>query len=123
MNNYMCANRHLFRAPEPVCPRPDCTAEVRPTSVSPMSDAPMPNFNRLDPLPESEVLHGGAQRGGKTHTIRWHAYVDGQRTRRTSAMKDGDYAWDATCSCGWDSGTGGATYKSVNDAVQVHKLL
>lgn len=35
MNNYLCANRHHFRAPTPVCPTPGCTAEVRHPNYKP----------------------------------------------------------------------------------------
>lgn len=114
LKNYLCANRHHFRSDGPACPSPGCTAEVRPTAVNPY-EGPAPAFEKLPrgdwPEPAPVVAH----------RIRWWAWVDGERVPRTSTMKDGSFGWDATCACGWDSRTGGATMASVDKMVQAHK--
>lgn len=57
------------------------------------------------------------------HTIRWFAVVDGTRIARRSWMTpaNGWHGFDATCSCGWDSRTGGALQARIDDAVRDHK--
>jgi hypothetical protein len=60
MKSYLCANRHHFRNGSPECPVPDCTAEVRPTTVSPL-DGPAPDFEKLK----------------VEHEIQWWEYEDG----------------------------------------------
>lgn len=55
------------------------------------------------------------------HSIRWWAYVDGGRVPRQSTMKSGQFGWDVTCSCGWESRTGGATMASLDRTVAAHK--
>ena len=55
-----------------------------------------------------------------THRIRWFAVADGQRFPRTHIMR-GQWGYDAVCSCGWDSRTGGALRRYVEDAVADHK--
>lgn len=61
---------------------------------------------------------------GTTHHITWWVYVgsgaDKQRIRRTSTMR-GRWDFDATCTCGWDSQTGGAVRGYVTRAVADHK--
>jgi hypothetical protein len=54
--------------------------------------------------------------------IRWFAVTEGQRIPATSTMR-GTWGWDATCSCGWDTRTGGATRSYVREEVRLHKLL
>jgi hypothetical protein len=57
-----------------------------------------------------------------THRISWFVYLeDGVRTRYSSAMTGELPAWDLTCSCGWDSRTGGATKGSVRKLMAQHK--
>lgn len=56
------------------------------------------------------------------HKISFFAYVDGERTRRTSTMPNSAFGWDATCGCGWDSKTGGAVMAEVDRMVAAHKL-
>lgn len=59
------------------------------------------------------------------HRITWwvHAW-DGQghseKLRHTSTMR-GLWGWDASCECGWESRTGGATKSSVQRDVRDHK--
>lgn len=126
--SYLCANGHHFSAPKPRCPYPNCTAEVRPTAMSPSTDGTKPSFKHLPKLPETELLAPlpasspapGPTPTGK-HSIRWWAYVDRGRSRRTSSMRNLEFRWDATCSCGWDSDTGGDTMNNVEKLVKEHK--
>jgi hypothetical protein len=57
--------------------------------------------------------------------VRWFVWADGAtrpvRIPHTSMMR-GQWGWDATCSCGWESRTGGATRGSVEKAVWGHKF-
>lgn len=54
--------------------------------------------------------------------IRWFAVAEGLRIPATATMR-GSWGWDATCTCGWDSRTGGATKTYVQGEVRTHKLL
>jgi hypothetical protein len=56
------------------------------------------------------------------HRISWFAYADGKRIPRTASMR-GTWGYDVTCSCGWDSRTGGATKSYLTAEVQLHKIL
>lgn len=55
------------------------------------------------------------------HRIRWYVVVDGQRIPKTSAMRGTWPGYEATCSCGWDSRTGGALRRVVAEKVADHK--
>ena len=52
--------------------------------------------------------------------IKWFAVWGGQRFPREKSMRG--MGWDATCSCGWDSKTGGALESSVKRDIANHKL-
>ena len=58
--------------------------------------------------------------------ISWWVYVGGrdgipwERIRHQATMR-GWVAWDATCTCGWDSQTGGAVRSYVEREVWTHK--
>lgn len=54
--------------------------------------------------------------------IRWFAVTEGRRIPATKNLR-GTWGWDATCSCGWDSRTGGAVLRYVREQVSLHKLL
>ena len=54
------------------------------------------------------------------HRITWWVYAGSERIRRTAAMR-GTWGYDATCSCGWDTHTGGATRGYVQREVDFHK--
>ena len=56
------------------------------------------------------------------HTIKWYVYADGEKIRRTATMR-GDWGYDATCSCGWETNTGGAIKRVISDEVWIHKLV
>lgn len=59
------------------------------------------------------------------HHITWWVYATGSRdrVRHTGRMRGHWPGWDATCQCGWDSSTGGATKGSVTRDAQGHKLM
>jgi hypothetical protein len=56
------------------------------------------------------------------HRIRWFVYADGDREPRphTGGMR-GRWGWDAKCTCGWESRTGGAVRSFVQGLVDDHK--
>lgn len=54
------------------------------------------------------------------HEARWYVWAGGERMPRTSKMR-GTWGYDAECSCGWGSKTGGATERSVLDALWDHR--
>lgn len=58
---------------------------------------------------------------GVTHTISWWVYAGRERIRKTSHMR-GTWGHDVTCTCGWDSQTGGATRGSVERDLWQHKF-
>lgn len=56
------------------------------------------------------------------HRIRWFVRVGlHEWIPRTSSMR-GLWFYDAKCSCGWESRTGGATRRAVSDAIWLHKV-
>jgi hypothetical protein len=54
------------------------------------------------------------------HAIRWFVWAGGQKMPHTAMMR-GPWGYDAECSCGWKSHTGGATRRCVEDEVWMHK--
>jgi len=61
----------------------------------------------------------------KAHRITWYVwasngYGESVKMRHTAKMR-GTWGWDAECSCGWASKTGGATKGSVEQYVWQHK--
>lgn len=53
-------------------------------------------------------------------TIKWfYVTPDGQKYRNIKGLIS--WAWDATCSCGWESRSGGAIKASVQRSVDDHK--
>jgi len=61
----------------------------------------------------------------KTHRITWWVYAGSgesrERIRHTASMR-GQWGYDATCACGWDSRTGGALRRYVESEVWFHKF-
>jgi len=53
------------------------------------------------------------------HRISWSVWAGGQKLPHTSTMR-GTWGWDATCSCGFQTRTGGATRASVERDVWNH---
>ena len=54
------------------------------------------------------------------HQIRWFVWAGDEKILRTSTMR-GSWGYDAECSCGWQSRTGGALERYVKELVQRHK--
>jgi hypothetical protein len=52
--------------------------------------------------------------------IKWFVYNGNEKTRYTGGL--GFRAWDASCSCGWQTKTGGAIRASVLRDVNTHKI-
>jgi hypothetical protein len=53
--------------------------------------------------------------------IKWFVWSMGEKMPRTASMR-GEWGYDAVCSCGWETKTGGATYRCVLDEVISHKF-
>lgn len=53
-------------------------------------------------------------------TIKWFVYSGNEKIRYESTMR-GTWGYDATCSCGWETKTGGAIRSSVEADVELHK--
>ena len=54
------------------------------------------------------------------HQIKWFVWAGDQRIPHTANMR-GSWGWDAECSCGWATHTGGAIRARVLDEVAAHK--
>jgi hypothetical protein len=54
--------------------------------------------------------------------IKWFVYSMGEKMRHNSTMR-GTWGWDAECSCGGESKTGGAIRSSVATDVEMHKRI
>lgn len=52
--------------------------------------------------------------------ITWYGYFGAERVRLSRWMRPTGY--DATCSCGWDSRTGGAIRACIQREIYSHKL-
>jgi hypothetical protein len=57
---------------------------------------------------------------GEKVTIKWFVWAGDVKMPYESSMR-GTWGWDATCSCGWQTRTGGAVRSSVLESVQDHK--
>jgi hypothetical protein len=57
----------------------------------------------------------------RAHRVRWFARTATARIPRTSQMRGGDWGWDATCSCGWETGTGGGVETYVAQKIAQHR--
>ena len=54
--------------------------------------------------------------------IKWFAvFQDGSKMRNLQGFVHN--AWDVTCSCGWETKTGGAIKASVLRDVEMHKIM
>jgi hypothetical protein len=63
------------------------------------------------------------------HTVRWFVYTGGtnpdgtaERIPRTSSMRGSWPGYEAECSCGWKSRTGGGVESWVRELVSEHKI-
>lgn len=59
--------------------------------------------------------------GMTEHKITWWVYAGSEKIRRTAKMR-GTWGYDVTCSCGWETRTGGAVKRYIADEVYFHKL-
>lgn len=55
-------------------------------------------------------------------TIKWFVYASEEKMRYTSTMR-GTWGYDAECSCGWATSTGGAIKRCVLEDVKLHKIM
>ena len=56
------------------------------------------------------------------HHVRWFVYTStGERIPRAASMRGQWPGYDAVCSCGWDSRTGGGLRRWVAELVAKHK--
>lgn len=63
----------------------------------------------------------------REHRARWYVYAGGhgtplEKTPHAATMRGHWPGFDVTCSCGWESRTGGATRRSVADMLDDHRL-
>lgn len=58
----------------------------------------------------------------QTHRIRWFGIdpTDGKQIPRNRYMPAKCWGWDAKCSCGWETRTGGAIQERVRESVHFH---
>lgn len=81
----------------------------------------------VDPMPSCCMDHAAEQverqaqaHAAIEHKATWFVWAGGEKMRRTSSMR-GMWGYDVTCSCGWESRTGGATERSVREALRRHR--
>jgi hypothetical protein len=55
------------------------------------------------------------------HRISWWVYAGSEKIRHTARMR-GTWGYDVTCSCGWETRTGGAVRRHIKDEIYLHKL-
>jgi hypothetical protein len=55
-------------------------------------------------------------------TIKWFVYAGEEKIAHNSTMR-GTWGYDAECSCGWKTTTGGAIKSCVSEEVKWHKIL
>lgn len=53
--------------------------------------------------------------------ITWFVWTGGERFPKTANMR-GEWGYDAKCSCGYETRTGGATRKYVENQMRLHKI-
>ena len=54
--------------------------------------------------------------------IKWFSVSrDGSKMRNNQGFIS--YSWDVTCSCGWETKTGGAIKSFIKDEVEYHKVM
>lgn len=54
-------------------------------------------------------------------TIKWFVYAGGEKIARQASMR-GRWDYDATCSCGWETKTGGGVLSYIQNEVETHKM-
>jgi hypothetical protein len=99
------------RLPQPLC---ECGALFKPGGCTPDHCNNESSYNA--PIRPPHHIATPTEK----HTIRWYGLSDGERIPRNKLMNKGDWGWDATCSCGWDSRTGGALHHDVARKIDDH---
>ena len=56
------------------------------------------------------------------HKITWWVWAGSEKIRRTASMR-GTWGYDATCSCGWETHTGGAIRSYIESEIRLHRLF
>lgn len=54
------------------------------------------------------------------HQIRWYVWAGDEKIPHAATMR-GTWGFDAACSCGWETRTGGALRGHIRDRVAEHK--
>lgn len=57
----------------------------------------------------------------KAHRARWFVYAGDEKIPHVSTMR-GLWGYDAECSCGWKTRTGGAIKRAVEDELFLHRF-
>lgn len=57
----------------------------------------------------------------KAHRATWFTWSQGVKMRYQSTMRGGNWGYDVTCSCGWESKTGGALRRYVEGMLLDHR--
>jgi len=55
-------------------------------------------------------------------TVKWFVWSAGEKMPHAKSMR-GAWGYDAQCSCGWETKTGGGVRSWVRDLVETHKRL
>lgn len=55
------------------------------------------------------------------HRMAWYVYAGAEKIRHTASMR-GAWGYDVTCSCGWETRTGGAVRSYIEAEVWLHKM-
>jgi len=53
-------------------------------------------------------------------TIKWFVWSAGEKMRHTKSMR-GAWGYDAQCSCGWETKTGGGVRSWIKHEIETHK--
>ena len=59
--------------------------------------------------------------GATAHRCRWYGIAGSERIPRNRHMRGRDWGWDAECSCGWRTRTGGAIEARIREAIEDHR--
>jgi len=54
-------------------------------------------------------------------TIQWFVYAGDEKIRHNATMR-GAWGYDVTCSCGWETKTGGGVRSWLRHEVELHKF-
>jgi hypothetical protein len=57
----------------------------------------------------------------QAHRATWFVYAGDEKIRHNAQMR-GQWGYDVTCSCGWESRTGGGLKRYVSDQLWQHRF-